>query len=112
MSPRGLWSVDPENPDLDVAISVMGNRNKMLVLRFLYQHGASPRVAIEKATDIQGPTLSLNLRQLEEAGVVASDLPPGESRRGRVLTYSLNRDRLRQLSALWVSFVSGGEGGL
>jgi len=110
MSPSGPWSAGPENVDLDAAIGVMGNRSKLLILRHLSEVSSAHWSDLERATELRKPTLSLNLRQLEEVGVITSSIPPEADRRGRKITYTLSRERLQQLTQVWVDFVSGGRG--
>jgi len=106
MSPRGSQSFDSENPDVDIASGVLGNRTKALIVRHLWMNGPSRGVDIVKATGLQGPTFSLASQQLEEWGVVTGDLPR-EMRHGRSVTYTLNEERVRGLVDAWMGFISG-----
>ena len=107
MAARSSEPLDPGNPDLDVASSIMGNRTKSLIVRHLWQHGASPGTGITKATGISGPTMSLAMQQLEQWGVVSGSIPP-ELRHGRSVVYTLDRARMQNLVKMWTDFVEGG----
>lgn len=104
--PRTPEPLDPANPDLDVATAVMGNRNKSLIVRHLWQNGPTTGPELQRATGLLGPTLSLATQQLEEWGVVVGSLPT-EMRHGRAVTYTLDTDRLRDLIRMWMEFVTG-----
>lgn len=106
MSPRTMPPLDPDNPDLDVASAVMGNRNKSLIIRHLWQTGSSTGTEIITATGISGPTMSLAMQQLEQWLLVTASIPPQE-RHGRPVTYTLDRNRIQHLVTVWMDFVTG-----
>ncbi|MCV7493524.1 MarR family transcriptional regulator [Micrococcus luteus] len=80
----------PASP-LDMAVVAF---NSTLRIRILVLIARSPGLgAHDLATSLDTPraTLSLNLRTLEEAGLLTSS-DTSEARRGRRLTYRLNRE--------------------
>jgi len=103
---RAAESLDPSNPDLDVATAVMGNRTKSLIVRHLWQNGPSRAPEIMEATGLVGPTVSLAMQQLEQWGVVTGSIP-SEMRHGRPVIYTLDQTRVRYLMRLWFEFISG-----
>lgn len=98
--------LDPSNPDLDVATAVMGNRTKSLIVRHLWQNGPSTGVEIASGTRLVGATMSLAMQQLEQWGIVSGHIPP-EMRHGRLVTYTLDQERVRQLMRIWFDFIRG-----
>lgn len=106
VSGRGEGGGDAVAAELDVAALVFGNRTKIRILRYLSAHPTVDRAQLEAATAIHGPTLSLNMQQLEDANLVIASLPR-EKRRGRVLSYTLNRERMDMLLSLLTSYIAG-----
>jgi len=87
----------PTSP-LDAAVVAF---NSSLRLRILGLISRSPGVgAHELATALEIPraTLSLNLRTLEEAGLLLPS-DTSEARRGRRLSYRIDKDAYRQMIA-------------
>lgn len=93
-------------PTLEMAQAVMGNRTKSLIVRHLWQEGPSVGGDILAGTQVSGGTLSQAMKQLEDWNVVEASLPP-DKRHGRPVQYTLDRDRVRALIAVWVDFIEG-----
>lgn len=106
MPARSSEPLDPSSPEVDIASSVMGNRTKSLIVRHLWQNGPSKGTEILKATGLSGPTMSLAMQQLEQWQIVSGSIPP-DQRHGRSVTYTLDRQRIRQLVEAWTAFVVG-----
>lgn len=102
--------LDPFNPDLDVATAVMGNRTKSLIVRHLWQNGPSTGTDIVQATGLVGATMSLAMQQLEQWDIVHGSIPT-EMRHGRLVVYTLDQDRVRQLMRIWFDFIRGDDDG-
>lgn len=105
MSPRSDWVDSPDDPDLDVAVGILGNRNKTTIVRHLWLNGPTTGRELVKATGLLGPTFSLAMQQLEEWLVVSGDLDK-EQRHGRLVTYTLDRDRFEGLVQTYMRYVT------
>lgn len=93
--------------EFDIASAIVGNRTKADIVKYLWLHGPTgPSELMRELGMLQG-TVSAALRQLEQWAVVASDIPV-EQRRGRTVTYTLNRERLQQLIDLSRDYIIGG----
>lgn len=106
MSPRGFKGLDSDDPDVDVAAGVLGNRSRSLIVRYLWANGPSKGPDIVKGTGLLSATFSLAATQLEEWNVVSGDLPR-EMRHGRAVTYTLNEDRVHEIVGAWMAYMSG-----
>jgi len=83
----------------------MGNRTKALIVRQLWTNGSATAGDLARELDVLQGTMSAAMLQLEDWGVVAADVPLAD-RHGRVVTYTLDRQRLNGLIDLWRSFVT------
>lgn len=90
--------------DLDAVVSVLGNRAKLAIIRYLAHHSPATRAAIAAATGLAAPTLGNYLLELEPTGIITTDTPP-KRRRGRVLRYSLNATVLGELLDAMHSYI-------
>lgn len=106
--PRSQRPLNPREPDLDVASAIMGNRTKALIVRHLWVNGSATASEIAREIDVLQGTMSAAMLQLEEWGVVVADVPLAD-RHGRVVTYTLERQRLSDLIDLWRSFVTASD---
>lgn len=106
-SPLRDSGTDLGPPTLEMAQAVMGNRTKSLIVRHLWQEGPSVGGDILAGTQVSGGTLSQAMKQLEDWRIVEASLPP-EKRHGRPVRYTLDRDRVRTLIAVWTDFIEGG----
>lgn len=97
----------PEMPrEVADAIEVIGNRARTELLHQLAEHG--PLTTTELADRIGAPRTSTHthLVQLEAARLVVADEPSG-SRAGRVVRWSVDRDRIRELAEAWRGYAAG-----
>jgi len=105
MSPRVSWPTnDPRPADVNIAISVLGNRTSVDILKFLRPRTSATVSAILKGTGILRPALSPQLVKLEEWDCISGDVPPG-MRRGQNVSYSINLDRVDELMKAWKEYV-------
>jgi len=66
------------------------------VLRHLATHGPSTTTAIARVLETDANTVRRRLLQMEVAGIVAADTPPGQ-RSGRRVRYAVDTERVRAL---------------
>ena len=93
-------------PEVEVAISLMGNRARVDILRRLSMLGPSTIGRLESAVDISRPSLNRHLDFLAEAGLVQTD-PPAGMRHGKDVVYMVQPDRVRELTQEYTSYVEG-----
>lgn len=75
------------------AAKVFGNTVRLSIISAL-KYGKGRRGEIVDRTGLTGDTISTQLRELQDLGVVRSEVLPG---RGRPVLYSLNETRAREL---------------
>lgn len=93
-------------PEIEKAISFMGNRAQADILRHLSLLGPSTIGRLQTVVLISRPSLNRHLDALATAGLVETD-PPAGMRHGRDVTYTVQRARIRQLAHEYVSYVQG-----
>jgi DNA-binding transcriptional ArsR family regulator len=93
-------------PEVEVAISLMGNRARVDILRHLSMLGPSTIGRLQTAVDISRPSLNRHLDFLAEAGLVQTD-PPAGMRHGKDVVYMVQPDRVRELTQEYTSYVEG-----
>lgn len=93
-------------PEVEVAISLMGNRARVNILRRLSMLGPSTVGRLQAAVDISRPSLNRHLDFLAKVGLVQTD-PPAGMRHGRDVVYVVHSARVRELTQEYTSYVQG-----
>ncbi len=93
-------------PEVEVAISFIGNRAQADILRNLSMLGPSTIGRLQTAVDISRPSLNRHLDFLAQAGLVQTD-PPAGMRHGKAVVYTVRSARIRELTQAYVSYVEG-----
>jgi len=93
-------------PEVEVAISLMGNRARVEILRRLSVLGPSTIGRLQTAVDISRPSLNRHLDFLAQAGLVQTD-PPAGMRQGKDVVYLVQSARVRELTQQYASYVEG-----
>ena len=93
-------------PEVEVAISLMGNRARVNILRRLSMLGPSAIGRLQAAVDISRPSLNRHLDFLAKAGLVQTD-PPAGMRHGKDVVYMVHSARVRELTQEFTSYVQG-----
>jgi len=93
-------------PEVEAAISLMGNRARVDILRHLSMLGPSTIGRLQTAVDISRPSLNRHLDFLAEAGLVQTD-PPAGMRHGKDVVYMVQPARVRELTQEYTSYVEG-----
>lgn len=100
----------PDMPeDVVQAIETMGNRARTEILRELITHGPLTTQEIAERIGATRIAARAHLLAMEEAGVVAADVP-ASTRPGRVVHWSAEGDRAEALAATWADYVTGRSG--
>lgn len=94
-------------PEVEVAVSLMGNRARVIILRHLSTLGPSTVGRLQAAVDISRPSLNRHLEVLASAGLVQTD-PPEGARQGRDVVYMVQSARVRELAQAYMSYIKGG----
>lgn len=89
-----------------MAIAHMGNRAQANILRHLAKVGPSTIGELMEGVDMTRPSLNRHLAALESAQIVHTS-PPAGSRHGKTVTYHVDLQRLRDLVAEYLRYVSG-----
>lgn len=79
---------------------------KQELLRFLSTHPGSTTANVAAAFRITSEAARQRIAELEEAGVVDASVEAGQ-RRGRVVTFTTNPTRVRELIEALASYVLG-----
>jgi DNA-binding transcriptional ArsR family regulator len=93
-------------PEVEKAISFMGNRAQADILRHLSLLGPSVIGRLQSVMAVSRPSLNRHLYALATAGLVETD-PPAGMRHGRDTTYTVQPARIRELAHEYVSYVAG-----
>jgi DNA-binding transcriptional ArsR family regulator len=92
--PRGFAELD----DFDAVFAALAHRSRRTILAVLHARGGEMTSgAIAARFEHSWPTISQHLRVLQQAGLVTVEL------RGREHVYRLEADRLRTVTARWLS---------
>ncbi len=102
--PWVVHEVKPLPDRVAQAQEVVGHRLHLLIGHFLAGHPASRIGAIVEAVGSERATLQVYLQELEAAGVVTVDVPPGQ-RNGAPPRYSMNRDRWMEMCVRLISYL-------
>lgn len=93
-------------PEVEAAISFMGNRAQADILRNLSLLGPSTIGQLHAVMAISRPSLNRLLDALSKAGLVQTD-PPAGLRHGKDVTYTAQRGKIRELADKYVSYLEG-----
>ena len=93
-------------PAVEMAISLMGNRARVDILRHLSILGPSTIGRLQASVEISRPSLNRHLDFLSKAGLVQTD-PPAGMRHGKGVVYSVKSARVRELTQEYTSYVEG-----
>lgn len=93
-------------PEVEMAISLMGNRARVDILRRLSMLGPSTIGRLHASLDISRPSLNRHLDFLAKAGLVRTD-PPAGMRHGKDVVYMVQSARVRELTQEYTSYVEG-----
>jgi DNA-binding HxlR family transcriptional regulator len=93
-------------PQVEAAISFMGNRAQADILRHLSLLGPSVIGRLQSVMAISRPSLNRHLDSLATAGLVQTD-PPAGMRHGKETTYTVQPARIRELAHEYLSYVQG-----
>lgn len=82
-------------PEVEVAMSILGiNAARATVIHSLIKHGVITAKQVEEEYGIPRHTVIRHLSSLEELGVVTTDVPTGEPRNGRLVSFTLHKEPL------------------
>jgi predicted transcriptional regulator len=90
-SPGG-WSEWLEDP-----IKALGNLVRAGILGYLREHGPATRAEIATALDIPVPTIAASLKAMVQAGLLTTDPPPDEVRRGQWVKYGVDHEMVSRM---------------
>ena len=91
VSPGG-WSEWLEDP-----IKALGNLVRAGILGYLREHGPATRAEIAAALDIPGPTIAASLKAMMHAGLLTTDPPVNEIRRGQWVKYDVDHEMVSRM---------------
>lgn len=77
-----------------------------MILRYLDPIPGATASMIHKDTGIPMASLMRYIRALEEAGAVVADVPLNEERRGKIVIYKLDHERVRELVEIWRKYIT------
>lgn len=109
MPTRDYWpSATPLPQEVELSVEVFGNKFNNAIVRYLASVEHAQLSDLLKETGIARATLGIHLRQLEDWGVIAGDLPRGE-RRGKSVYYKVDRERVKALLKEHLQFLIGSD---
>lgn len=88
----GGWSEWLEDP-----INALGNLVRAGIIGHLRQRGPATRAEIATALSLPVPTVGAALKAMVNAGLLVSDPPIGEARRGQRVRYSVDHERVSRM---------------
>lgn len=88
----GGWSEWLEDP-----IKALGNLVRAGILGYLRQRGPATRAEIAAALDIPVPTIAASLKAMVQAGLLNTDPPIDEARRGQRVRYSVDNEMVSRM---------------
>lgn len=83
----GRWSEWLEDP-----IKALGNLVRAGIIGYLRQHGPATRAEIAAALEIPIPTIAASLKAMVQAGLLTTDPPKGQARRGQWVKYGVDHE--------------------
>jgi len=107
--PNNFTPSDPTRTrDVDLAVELMGSPARSQILRFIAANPGTYFGGIREAvTDMTANTLVRHLKAMEDAGVIALDIPR-EERKGRSPRYEVVPSRVKELTDQWLSYLDMG----
>jgi ArsR family transcriptional regulator len=83
----GGWSEWLEDP-----IKALGNLVRAGIIGYLRQNGPATRAEIAAALELPVPTIAASLKAMVQAGLLTTDPPIGEARRGQRVKYGVDHE--------------------
>ncbi len=83
----GGWSEWLEDP-----IKALGNLVRAGIIGYLREHGPATRAEIASALQIPVPTIAASLKPMVQAGLLTTDPPMSEARRGQWVKYGVDHE--------------------
>jgi ArsR family transcriptional regulator len=83
----GGWSEWLEDP-----IKALGNLVRAGIIGYLREHGPATRAEIAGALDLPVPTIAASLKAMVQAGLLTTDPPIREARRGQWVRYGVDHE--------------------
>lgn len=93
-------------PEVEMGISLMGNRARVDILRRLSMLGPSTIGRLQTVLDISRPSLNRHLDFLAKAGLVHTD-PPAGMRHGKDVVYKVQSDKVREVTRACARYIEG-----
>lgn len=91
IAPAG-WSEWLEDP-----IKALGNLVRAGIIGHLRQHGPATRAEIATALDLPVPTIAASLKAMVQAGLLISDPPLEQARRGQRVRYTVDDEQVSRM---------------
>jgi ArsR family transcriptional regulator len=88
----GGWSEWLEDP-----IKALGNLIRAGIIGYLREHGPATRAEIAAALDIPVPTIGASLKAMVQAGLLTTDPPIEEARRGQWIRYGVDHEQVSRM---------------
>lgn len=88
----GGWSEWLEDP-----IKALGNLVRAGIIGYLRDNGPATRAEIATALDIPVPTIAASLKAMVQAGLLTTDPPMGEVRRGQWVRYGVDHELVSRM---------------
>lgn len=88
----GGWSEWLEDP-----IKALGNLVRAGIIGYLRQHGPATRAEIALALDLPVPTIAASLKAMVQAGLLTSDPPIEQARRGQWIKYGVHHEMVSRM---------------
>jgi predicted transcriptional regulator len=86
------WSEWLEDP-----IKALGNLVRAGIIGYLRENGPATRAEIAAALSIPVPTIAASLKAMVQAGLLTSDPPIGEARRGQWVKYAVDHEKVSRM---------------
>jgi ArsR family transcriptional regulator len=91
-STPGGWSEWLEDP-----IKALGNLVRAGIIGYLRQHGPATRAEIAAALELPVPTIAASLKAMVQAGLLTSDPPIEQARRGQWIKYGVDHEMVSRM---------------
>jgi predicted transcriptional regulator len=88
----GGWSEWLEDP-----IKALGNLVRAGIIGYLRENGPATRAEIAAALDIPVPTIAASLKAMLQAGLLITDPPMGDVRRGQWVRYGVDHEMVSRM---------------
>lgn len=87
----------PGSEDAEDPVAQLGSILKASIIRYLRDHPNSTKGALADALQLGPSTIHPRLLELEQAGLVIADTPPGGSRKGVWVRYRIDDEAVTDL---------------